>query len=93
MLGLLKYNDNSVNRYSDDHYRAALVNAVSNTLSPSEYADPDRMDFMNADAEEIVSEVTRALNKDITTPSYSRVVAAACLKAIFTVSSFLHIPL
>lgn len=41
--------------------------------------------------EEVVSEITRALNKDMTNPSYTRVVASACLRAILTVgfSSFL----
>jgi transcription initiation factor TFIID subunit 2 len=86
LLGLLKYNDNSANRYSDDHYRAALIRSLTNTLSVIENPDTDRMDFMTSDVEEIVSEVTRAFNKDITNPSYCRVVASACLKSILDVS-------
>lgn len=74
-----------MNRYSDDHYRAALISALANTLTPSEFSDPNSMDTMNSDSEEIITEVTRALNKDMTNPSYSRVVASSCLKAILSV--------
>lgn len=82
LLGLLKYNDNSINRYSDDHYRAALISSLSNTLSHNEGFGPIRPESLNPVVEEIVFEVTRALNKDVTNPSYSRVVSSACLKTI-----------
>ena len=34
LLGLLKYNDNSKNRYSDNYYRASLVEALGATVTP-----------------------------------------------------------
>jgi transcription initiation factor TFIID subunit 2 len=86
LLGLLKYNDNSINRYSDDHYRAALIGAVANTLSLSEGIGTARPDSTNSIIEEIIGEVTRALNKDTTNPSYSRLVASSCLRTIYTVN-------
>lgn len=34
LLELFKYNDNSKNHYSDCYYRAALVDALGNTVTP-----------------------------------------------------------
>ena len=35
LLDLFKYNDNSKNKYSDNYYRAALVDAISHTVTPA----------------------------------------------------------
>lgn len=34
ILDLFKYNDNSKNRYSDNYYRAALIDALGATITP-----------------------------------------------------------
>lgn len=34
ILDLFKYNDNSKNRYSDNYYRASLINALGATITP-----------------------------------------------------------
>lgn len=34
LFDLIKYNDNSKNRYSDNYYRAALIDALSATITP-----------------------------------------------------------
>lgn len=34
LLDLFKYNDNSKNRYSDNYYRASLVEALGATVTP-----------------------------------------------------------
>lgn len=34
LLDLFKYNDNSKNRYSDNYYRAALIDALGETITP-----------------------------------------------------------
>ncbi len=34
LLDLLKYNDNNKNRFSDNYYRAALIDALSATVTP-----------------------------------------------------------
>lgn len=34
LLDLFKYNDNSKNHYSDNFYRAALVDALGNSITP-----------------------------------------------------------
>jgi transcription initiation factor TFIID subunit 2 len=36
LLSLFKYNDNSKNRFSDNYYRAALVDALSETVTPAQ---------------------------------------------------------
>lgn len=34
ILDLFKYNDNSRNHYSDNYYRAALIEALGETITP-----------------------------------------------------------
>jgi transcription initiation factor TFIID subunit 2 len=34
LIDLFKYNDNSRNRLSDNYYRAALIEALGNTITP-----------------------------------------------------------
>lgn len=34
ILDLFKYNDNSKNRYSDNYYRASLIEALGATITP-----------------------------------------------------------
>ena len=34
LLDLFKYNDNTRNHYSDNYYRAALVDALGNAITP-----------------------------------------------------------
>lgn len=34
ILDLFKYNDNSKNRYSDNYYRASLIDALGATVTP-----------------------------------------------------------
>jgi len=34
ILDLIKYNDNSKNRYSDNYYRASLIEALGATITP-----------------------------------------------------------
>ncbi|KAI6227770.1 hypothetical protein M3Y99_01217000 [Aphelenchoides fujianensis] len=38
LMALLKFNDNSANRYSDDHYRAFLIGALLTSVTPTEGA-------------------------------------------------------
>ena len=35
LLDLFKYNDNSRNKYSDNYYRALLITALANTITPA----------------------------------------------------------
>ncbi|KAK0424593.1 hypothetical protein QR680_008740 [Steinernema hermaphroditum] len=94
LINLLKLNDNSFNRYSDDFYRATLIRALSTNIV---YADATtncfRPDDMSTEMKETLSELTYALNMDVLKPTYCRVVARSCLYGIFQLQKFGHIPL
>ncbi|KAI6217037.1 hypothetical protein M3Y99_01786100 [Aphelenchoides fujianensis] len=95
LLSLLKCNDNSINRYSDDHYRASLITALANTLTPADHSlgNAARHEHLPSHIQEIVGEVVHALNKDTLQPSYCRVVASSCLRALLLLQRFNHVPL
>ncbi|KAI6236574.1 Transcription initiation factor TFIID subunit 2 [Aphelenchoides besseyi] len=94
LMGLLKFNDNSINRYSDDHYRAGLINGIASTLTPADLSlkDPSRPDILPQQIDDIVCEVVTALNKDQIQPSYCRVVASSCLQAALLLQRYNYLP-
>jgi len=98
LVGLVRLNDNSSNRYSDDHYRAALINAlgasltkVDNLTLPSTELGwrPDRL---STEARLVLIEVTHALNADTMRPSFQRVVGVACLGVLLKLQQLGHLP-
>uniref|UniRef100_A0A183CYK8 Transcription initiation factor TFIID 150 kDa subunit n=1 Tax=Gongylonema pulchrum TaxID=637853 RepID=A0A183CYK8_9BILA len=95
LMGLCKYNDNSINRYSDDHYRASLISALAGTLIPMESRDISNMSplSLSSDLKELLSEFTLALNMDTLKPSFGRVVGISALQAIYHMQRTFHIPL
>ncbi|KAL9933347.1 hypothetical protein V8E36_008065 [Tilletia maclaganii] len=88
LINLLRYNDNSMNRYSDDHFVAGLVNALANAFVPVESPvhrrfvkpeeDPDAVGeeqlFMDA-----LNEVERLRELDVFISSYHSVITIAAL--------------
>ncbi|KAL4001961.1 Peptidase M1 family protein [Acanthocheilonema viteae] len=95
LIGLVKYNDNTVNRYSDDHYRASLINSLAATLVPAESRDITNMSplSLSTNMKELLSEFTLALNMDTLKPSFGRVIGIAALQAIYHMQRTFHIPL
>ncbi|KAF8376458.1 taf-2, partial [Pristionchus pacificus] len=85
ILDLLYYNDNTTNRYADDHYRASLLIALSSTIVVGETlgGDVNNPASMSTDASLTLRELTHALNMDTLRPSYSRVVSVAALFGIY----------
>jgi len=86
-LDLFKYNDNSKNTFSDNYYRAAMVEALGETVTPvvsvlQGQDVPIRAEDLSPDTKLILDEVTRFLNMEKLLPSYKFVVTNACLKAI-----------
>ena len=78
LLDLLKYNDNSRNKYTDNYYRAALIDALARTVTPA--VNPVTVsgtlpstDLLTADTKLILEEITRALNMEKLLPSYRHV--------------------
>ncbi|XGW29419.1 hypothetical protein V3C99_008885 [Haemonchus contortus] len=94
IVDYIRYNDNSMNRYSDDHYRASLLNALAaciapvNTLGGGNYIP----DALNWEMNEVVEETTHALNLDTIKPSFRHVVGVAALTVIHHLQRNGHIP-
>lgn len=99
LLDLFKYNDNSKNKFSDNYYRAALVDALSETVTPvvSAVIDPTGMqqitaDALSSDTKCILEEITRYLNLDKLLPCYRYSVTVSCLRAIRHLQKMGHLP-
>lgn len=96
LLDLFKYNDNSKNRHSDNYYRAALVEALGNTITPVvsvvAQGTPITAESLSADTKLILEEITRLLNLEKALPCYKYTVSVACLKAIRKLQKFGHLP-
>ncbi|KAK3592160.1 hypothetical protein CHS0354_019451 [Potamilus streckersoni] len=96
ILDLFKYNDNSRNKYSDNYYRAVLVDALAATVTPAvttvTLAGQNLNSEMSSDTKLILEEITRCLNLEKLLPSYRYVVSISCLKAIRILQKFGHLP-
>ncbi|XP_045473237.1 transcription initiation factor TFIID subunit 2 [Harmonia axyridis] len=95
LLDLFKYNDNSKNRYSDNYYRATLVEALGRTVTPVvsvQQGAPITSETLSADTKLILEEITRYLNLEKVLPSYRYSVSCACLKAIRNLQKYGHLP-
>ncbi|XP_077863568.1 transcription initiation factor TFIID subunit 2-like, partial [Saccoglossus kowalevskii] len=78
---LIKYNDNRKNKFSDNYYRAALINALAQTITPS-VSLVKTVENLSQETKLVVEEITRFLNLEKLLPCYRHVVTVSCLKAI-----------
>lgn len=97
ILELFKYNDNSRNKYSDNYYRAALIDSLAATLTPAVtimtgLGDGPTMDSLTSETKQILEEITRCLNLDKLLPCYHHTVTVSCLKAVRILQKFGHLP-
>lgn len=95
LLDLVKFNDNSTNRYSDDFYRAALYNSLATSICPNQSL-PNRVSLpenLNSDIRTLIKEFTHALNMDTVNPSYGRVVGIAALSGLYQLQKGGYLPL
>ncbi|PAV72479.1 hypothetical protein WR25_05892 [Diploscapter pachys] len=95
IMDLIKFNDNSINRYSDDHYRACLINALTSTLVPVNTLGGGTIqtpDQLSAEMREVLKELTQALNMDTLKPSFGRVVGIAALNGIYQMQRHGYLP-
>ncbi|XP_037931409.1 transcription initiation factor TFIID subunit 2 [Teleopsis dalmanni] len=96
LLDLFKYNDNTRNHYSDVYYRAALVDALGNSITPvvsvALRGTLITSDSLSADAKLVLEEVTRLLNLEKNLPSYKYMVSVSCLKVIRKLQKCGHLP-
>ncbi|XP_055376719.1 transcription initiation factor TFIID subunit 2 [Condylostylus longicornis] len=96
LLDLFKYNDNTRNHYSDNYYRASLVDALGNSITPVvsvvQQGAPITSENLSADAKLVLEEVTRLLNLEKYLPSYKYSVSVSCLKVIRKLQKCGHLP-
>ncbi|CAD5112196.1 DgyrCDS1430 [Dimorphilus gyrociliatus] len=99
LLDLFKYNDNAKNKYSDNYYRAALIDALAATITPAittvtlnGMSGRPSTELVSDDAKRILEEIVRYLNLEKLLPCYHRVVTVSCLRALRILQKFGHIP-
>lgn len=96
LLNLFKYNDNTRNSFSDNYYRAALVTALGETVTPVvsmlSQEGPMTSESLAEDTKKVLEEITRYLNMDKLLPCYKYTVTTACLKAIRKLQKTGHLP-
>ncbi|KAJ4440026.1 Transcription initiation factor TFIID subunit 2, partial [Periplaneta americana] len=96
LLDLFKYNDNSKNRFSDNYYRASLVEALGATVTPVisvvQQGTAITAESLSSDTKLVLEEITRCLNLEKLLPCYKFTVSVACLKAIRKLQKFGHLP-
>ncbi|XP_065577950.1 transcription initiation factor TFIID subunit 2-like isoform X2 [Artemia franciscana] len=95
LTNLFKYNDNSKNRFTDAYYRASLLEALGETVSPVATAmigTQTSSDSLSRETREILEEVSRALNLEKLMPCYKYVITVAALKTVRRLQKNGHLP-
>lgn len=97
LLDLFKYNENSKNKFSDNYYRAALIDALAETVTPVISVMPHTgfsvtADSLSSDTKLILEEITRCLNLEKLLSCYKFTVTVSCLKAIRKLQKMGHLP-
>lgn len=98
LLDLFKYNDNSKNSFSDNYYKAALIEALAETVTPvvvslfNNSTQTTTYDQIPSETKLVVEEITRCLNLEKILPGYKYAVTVACLKAIQQLQRMGHLP-
>jgi transcription initiation factor TFIID subunit 2 len=93
LIDLVKYNENSRNTHSDCCYRAALIDAISSTVSsPSTFSSTPNSSSLSQDSRLIIEEIVLRLNLEKLLPTHRYVITSACLKALSNLQKLGHIP-
>uniref|UniRef100_A0A5K3EVL6 Transcription initiation factor TFIID subunit 2 n=2 Tax=Mesocestoides corti TaxID=53468 RepID=A0A5K3EVL6_MESCO len=93
LVELNRYNDNSRNDYSDCYYRAELIKAMKDTLTPAiVMRGVISVSSLPLEVRTVVEEVARCINLDSQIPSYKKAVTVACLLAIRRLQRFGFLP-
>jgi transcription initiation factor TFIID subunit 2 len=96
LLDLFKYNDNAKNHYSDVYYRAALIDALGESITPVisviQQGAKITSDNLTPDSKLILEEITKILNLEKHLPSYKYTASVSCLKVIRKLQKCGHLP-
>uniref|UniRef100_A0AAZ3RI54 Transcription initiation factor TFIID subunit 2 n=1 Tax=Oncorhynchus tshawytscha TaxID=74940 RepID=A0AAZ3RI54_ONCTS len=81
-------------KFSDNYYRAELIDALTNSLTPAISISNEvrTVDNLNGDVRLILEEITRSLNMEKLLPSYRNTITVSCLRAIRMLQKNGHIP-
>jgi transcription initiation factor TFIID subunit 2 len=95
LLDLLRFNENSKNRFSDSYYKAALIDALSATVTSTAFAaniQDIKSTNLTHELRLVIEEIVFKLNLEKVVPSYKYVVTCACLNALRNLQILGHIP-
>lgn len=100
LLDLVKFNENSKNKFSDCCLRASLVDALSATLSPSVSvavavaleSDTASAAASSSQARLVIEQIVLKLNMEKIVPSYRYTVTCSCLRALRHLQKLGHTP-
>ncbi|XP_072170420.1 transcription initiation factor TFIID subunit 2-like [Diadema setosum] len=92
LVDLIKYNDNAKNKFSDCYYRASLIDALSNTITPAVAMVNTSVENLSPETKMVLEEVTRCLNLEKLLPCYQHTVTISCLRAIRLLQKNSHLP-
>lgn len=82
ILDLIKFNENSKNPFSDAYFRAALIDGLANTITPSIASLQNSETSANLSPEMYLTceEICLRLNLEKIIPSYHFVITTSCLR-------------
>lgn len=71
-------------QFSDNYYRAELIDALTNSLTPAISINNEvrTVDNLNADVRLILEEITRFLNMEKLLPSYRNTITVRCVVSL-----------
>ncbi|XP_030839037.1 transcription initiation factor TFIID subunit 2 [Strongylocentrotus purpuratus] len=92
LVDLIKYNDNAKNKFSDCYYRAGLIDALSNTITPAVSMVNTSVENLSPETKMVLEEVTRCLNLEKLLPCYQHTVTISCLRNIRLLQKNSHLP-
>ncbi|XP_038057385.1 transcription initiation factor TFIID subunit 2-like [Patiria miniata] len=92
LVDLIKYNDNTKNKFSDNYYRASLITALTHTITPAVAMVSTSVENLTPETRIVLEEVTRCLNLEKLLPCYHHRVTISCLQAIRTLQKNGHLP-
>ncbi|KDN40979.1 hypothetical protein K437DRAFT_258484 [Tilletiaria anomala UBC 951] len=87
LVNVLRYNDNSSNRFGDDFYIAGLINTIAAAYIPADYNLNAPLPLLSAEEREAdalllqaaVNEIERCRELDMLVPSYHNIISIAAL--------------
>eukprot|EP00057_Strongylocentrotus_purpuratus_P009012 XP_011663486.1 PREDICTED: transcription initiation factor TFIID subunit 2 [Strongylocentrotus purpuratus] len=81
-----------IQKFSDCYYRAGLIDALSNTITPAVSMVNTSVENLSPETKMVLEEVTRCLNLEKLLPCYQHTVTISCLRNIRLLQKNSHLP-